>query len=116
MGDRYSNINVLYIKESQGPESHKSPSPVRKVGDKETKTESPLNSDSGYFEGEEEGLKSEPSIEIIFDKNASNNNSGKSGGPSTSGRQQLTSWRQPPAFIRLIKSIPEKYDRFQKSL
>jgi hypothetical protein len=79
-----NNMGRIDIQESQGPESHKSPSPVRKVHDKEggTKTESsPLNSDSGYFEGEEEGgavLQSEPSIEIIFDKNASNNNTGKS--------------------------------------
>jgi hypothetical protein len=76
------------IQESQGSDSHKSPSPVRKV-DKEPKTDSPLNSDSGYFEGPEDqegALQSEPSIEIIFDKNASNNNSGKSGEGNSTGR------------------------------
>ena len=36
-----------------------------------------VSNESGYFEGEEEGSEvRENSIEIIFDKNASNNNSG----------------------------------------
>ena len=36
-----------------------------------------VSDESGYFEGEEEGdreIKEEDSVEIIFDKNASNNN------------------------------------------
>ena len=74
-----------------------------------TTTNPPLNSDSGYFEGEDidtstaenavnnggvntaecggaaVGLQSEPSIEIIFDKNASNNNDGGGGGGTAGG-------------------------------
>ena len=70
------------IQESNGRVENKSPSPARKVqGDKEAKTE-PLNSDSGYFEGEDETLRREESVEIIFDKNASNNNLGADGKPN----------------------------------
>ena len=70
------------IKESSGARGEtKSPSPVRKAplaADK--KATETLNSDSGYFEGEDDAsLQSESSVEIIFDKNASNNNVGASG-------------------------------------
>ena len=76
----------------------KSPSPpVRKaiMADKETGKMEPLNSDSGYFEGEgeedgeaegEASLQTEASVEIIFDKNASNNNLGKDGKSLNSGK------------------------------
>ena len=48
-----------------------------------------VSNESGYFEDEEEsGAQREDSIEIIFDKNASNNNSGQSGGAAQSGRNQ----------------------------
>ena len=40
-----------------------------------------VSNESGYFE-DEDGLQREDSIEIIFDKNASNNNSGQSAGQS----------------------------------
>ena len=74
------------IQESGGRGENKSPSPVRKaLGDKEAKTET-LNSDSGYFEGEDEGIQNEPSVEIIFDKNASNNNGGTDGKSSNTGK------------------------------
>ena len=76
-------------------ENSKSPSPVRKAPLDKNKAggvgSDALNSDSGYFEGPEEDdntLQSESSVEIIFDKNASNNNVG-SGGNKNSGR----SWK-----------------------
>ena len=49
-----------------------------------------VSNESGYFEDDDEqgGLQEEDSIEIIFDKNASNNNSGTQSGKS--GRQALT--------------------------
>ena len=51
-----------------------------------------VSNESGYFEDEEEaGAQREDSIEIIFDKNASNNNSGQSGGGTQSGRKRLSS-------------------------
>ena len=51
-----------------------------------------VSNESGYFEDEEEaGAQREDSIEIIFDKNASNNNSGQSGGGPQSGRKRLSS-------------------------
>ena len=71
------------IQESNGRGANQSPSPARKaLGDKEAKTE-PLNSDSGYFEGEDDTLQREESVEIIFDKNASNNNLGADGKPNS---------------------------------
>ena len=45
-----------------------------------------VSNESGYFE-DEDGLQREDSIEIIFDKNASNNNSGQSAGQS--GRKNI---------------------------
>ncbi len=80
-------------------ETHKSPSPCRKAQPQQqvnsekdgggeppsSAVVSPLNSDSGYFEG---GIESEPSIEIIFDKNASNNNTGSGGGSTAAGKPQ----------------------------
>ena len=47
-----------------------------------------VSNESGYFE-DEDGLQREDSIEIIFDKNASNNNSGQSAGQS--GRKNFQS-------------------------
>ena len=45
-----------------------------------------VSNESGYFEDEEEaGAQREDSIEIIFDKNASNNNSGNKSGKSNVG-------------------------------
>merc|ERR1719350_1265030 len=40
-----------------------------------------VSNESGYFE-DEDAVQREDSIEIIFDKNASNNNSGQSAGQS----------------------------------
>ena len=50
-----------------------------------------VSNESGYFE-DEDAVQREDSIEIIFDKNASNNNSGQSAGQS--GRK-LFSYNQP---------------------
>ena len=83
----------------EGGRSSKSPSPARREAglpldatDKTAKTEQNdqtknsdknregVSNESGYFEDEEDSssLQHEDSIEIIFDKNASNNNSGQS--------------------------------------
>ena len=84
---------------TEGTRSSKSPSPARREAglpldttDKAAKTEhndltknsdktrEGVSNESGYFEDEEESssIQHEDSIEIIFDKNASNNNSGQS--------------------------------------
>ena len=53
-----------------------------------------VSNESGYFE-DEDAVQREDSIEIIFDKNASNNNSGQSAGQS--GRK-----------LFLYKTIPKQ--------
>ena len=101
-------MTKIDIKESVGrSNSAKSPSPARRdagvavTNNSETdrsakKDEQTKNSDknregvsneSGYFEDDDDqgALQQEDSIEIIFDKNASNNNSGNKSGKS--GRQ-----------------------------
>ena len=94
-----------------GPaETHKSPSPCRKAQPQQVNSEkdggepssavvSPLNSDSGYFEG---GIESEPSIEIIFDKNASNNNSGST---AAAGKPQDASNSGKPWKLILLYKV-----------
>ena len=67
----------------------KSPSPVRKAPVMGGEAKEPLNSDSGYFEGEEGELQTESSVEIIFDKNASNNNLGADGKTPNSGKGSI---------------------------
>lgn len=74
-----------------------SPTPL-KGGDKECIKKETLNSDSGYFEGDEEGgdieSSREGSVEIIFDKNATNNNVGQDGKSPNTGK-----CRPPVLFI-----------------
>ena len=105
-------MTKIDIKESGGrSNSAKSPSPARREAgvamtqnsetDRSAKKDNDqtknsdknregVSNESGYFEDDDEqgGLQEEDSIEIIFDKNASNNNSGTQSGKS--GRQALT--------------------------
>jgi hypothetical protein len=102
-------MTKIDIKESGGrSNSAKSPSPARRdagvavTHNSETdhsakkdieqtknsdKNREGVSNESGYFEDDDEqgALQEEDSIEIIFDKNASNNNSGNKSGKS--GRQ-----------------------------
>ena len=103
-------MTKIDIKESEGgggvrSPSSKSPSPARReaglpnthdLTDKSAKNDNidhtkssdknreGVSNESGYFEEDDEsnGLQQEDSIEIIFDKNASNNNSGQSSNPT----------------------------------
>ena len=80
-------MTKIDIKETEGggnPVSDKSNPEIidNKMSDKNREG---VSNESGYFEDDDEsgaGLNQEDSIEIIFDKNASNNNSANSSDPS----------------------------------
>ena len=80
-------MTKIDIKETEGggnPVSDKSNPEIidNKMSDKNREG---VSNESGYFEDDDEsgaGLNQEDSIEIIFDKNASNNNSASSSDPA----------------------------------
>ena len=75
-------MTKIDIKEEATDEGGGAASEENKMSEREG-----VSNESGYFEDDDEsggGLNQEDSIEIIFDKNASNNNSGDSG---QAGRQ-----------------------------
>ena len=73
-------MTKIDIKETDGGGS-----PVTEENKMSDKNREGVSNESGYFEDDDEagaGLSQEDSIEIIFDKNASNNNSANSSDPS----------------------------------
>ena len=83
-------MTKIDIKETEGggnPVSDKSNPEMsdNKMSDKNRERGEGVSNESGYFEDDDEsgaGLNQEDSIEIIFDKNASNNNSASSSDPA----------------------------------
>ena len=80
-------MTKIDIKESEGGGDGGGGGPAAEENKMSDKNREGVSNESGYFEDDDEsggGLNQEDSIEIIFDKNASNNNSGDSG---QAGRQ-----------------------------
>ena len=80
-------MTKIDIKETEGGGSPVSDKSVPEMMDNKMsdKNREGVSNESGYFEDDEEsgsGLNQEDSIEIIFDKNASNNNSASSTDPT----------------------------------
>ena len=132
-------MTKIDIKESEGgggvrTPSSKSPSPARReaglpnnhdLTDKSAKNDNidhtknsdknreGVSNESGYFEEDDDsnGLQQEDSIEIIFDKNASNNNSGQSSNPT--GRPLsnilsllITLYNAPSRAYKMLNKYP----------
>lgn len=81
-------MTKIDIKETEGggnPLSDKSNPEIAIDNKMSDKNREGVSNESGYFEDDDEsgaGLNQEDSIEIIFDKNASNNNSASSSDPA----------------------------------
>ena len=96
--------------------SSKSPSPARRDAAPNNSNNSSADSmsndpsnrggvsnESGYFEDEEEGSEvRENSIEIIFDKNASNNNSGNKASEGGKTGKNCIFWQQEAIYERQL--------------
>jgi len=87
-------MTKIDIKETEGGETN--PEIIdNKMSDKNREG---VSNESGYFEDDDEsgaGLNQEDSIEIIFDKNASNNNSANSSDSAECGLTSVEMFSSP---------------------